>query len=704
MKQFFGWVVLITLIAGSICGLVFGIMFGVKNKQFEDSNNLAIIEEYKEKLSNFELQVNDLNSKLTVQIAENEEHEKTIEGLNVSIQQKDTEIESLKTDKTSLETSVSQKQSKIEELNTKITGLETDKENKLTEIETLKTQKESLETEKATLQASLTVKQNKIEELNTRITSLETDKESYLTEIELLKTQKKQLEIEKANLENTVTENQSTIEELNSKITGLETDKENNLTEIETLKTQKAQFETEKTMLQTQLTEKETQITTLESEKSSLTVELEKAKTDLSNNQSNLNELNKQITELQSEIVRLTSLLEAYEQYSNSSLTVTYYVDNKLFDTQVVTMGEKTSQSITPENTKKYDFVKWQINNEDFDFATYTFSKNTRIDAVLNYHIYNVNFIYNETDYHTCQVYGGEFITDFVSPEIINVAYEYKGVTLSLENIDYIDLSTYEIERDTTFYVIVESKYTSIQNFNANDLKTEYSVSNYTELVKLSTLCNNGNTFAGVTIHLIDDIDMSKTSTVKWVPIGVISSKPFSGNFDGHDFTIKNFSYRNNRDENNYFGLFGVFKGTSSEHVKIENVKFENVNIDMFCSKSLGIIVGYSYCADFKNVEILSGILKQSGGFTVSTFVGSFAGSSTNSCRFEDCVNYAEIYAKVSSNSSLKSSAGAFVAGIGNIYINCSNYGKISGQIIYVFESNIVDSVNCYNFAELVYL
>lgn len=201
MKQFLGYVVLITLIVGSICGIVFGIMFGVKNKQFEESNNPAIIEEYKEKLSDFELQVNGLNSKLAVEIAENEKHEKTIESLNISIQQKNTEIKSLETDKTLLENSVFEKQAKIEELNSKIRELETDTTNNLVEIEALKNQKENLETEKATLQNQLTEKE-------TQITTLQSEKSSLTIELEQVKID--------------LTNSQSNIISLNTQITNLQ--------------------------------------------------------------------------------------------------------------------------------------------------------------------------------------------------------------------------------------------------------------------------------------------------------------------------------------------------------------------------------------------------------------------------------------------------------------------------------------------------
>lgn len=66
------------------------------------------------------------------------------------------------------------------------------------------------------------------------------------------------------------------------------------------------------------------------------------------------------------------------------------------------------------------------------------------------------------------------------------------------------------------------------------------------------------------------DIDLSGYGN--WVPIGN-NTKPFTGQFDGNGFVIKNLTI--NRPNSDYQGLFGYTKNTA----KLTNVNLENVNI-----------------------------------------------------------------------------------------------------------------------------
>lgn len=607
MKQFFGYLMIILLFGGSICGVVFGIKYAQQQKQIDNLYTEEEVEQkyqqYIDQISEKNVVIDELNGQLTILVTENEQHETTISNLQSSISEKDSQIETLTSEKTTL------------------TG----------QIETLNSQ----------------------------------------------------------------------ISELNSQIETLSEDKENNLAQIEELQSEKSALETQVSTLTASVNEKEQTIQTLTADKTELEEEISTLTASISENETTISGLNSQILTLQNEITRLEGLLDAYEDYVNQSVTLTYYVDNVLFDTQVITRGETTSQAKTPEDTDKYSFVKWQIDGEDFDFSTYTFTLNTRIDAVVDYNIYDVTFMYNDEEYYSCDVYGGEYVTGFTAPIIEDISKEYKGIKLSVEDLEYIDLSSYKILEDTTFYVIIEDKYISIQNFDSSDIKTDYSISNYSDFVKLSDLCNSGNSFKNVTIHLVNDVDMSLTSSNDWVPIGLTASTQFNGNFNGHGFSIENFTMTK-REEVNVVGLFGYILGDSSNYSVFENFVFENVNIALSTSKSMGAIAGYASRCSFKDISV-KGIINQTGSYTSNTSIGGFAGSG-NACSFEDCLNYAEVYATAAASGSYKSSARAFISGTAGIsYNRCINYGKITAQRPYVFE-DVTNVVDCNNYGELVTL
>lgn len=86
---------------------------------------------------------------------------------------------------------------------------------------------------------------------------------------------------------------------------------------------------------------------------------------------------------------------------------------------------------------------------------------------------------------------------------------------------------------------------------------------------------------------LMADIDLSGYSSGEgWVPIGS-NTAPFTGQFDGNGFIIKNLMI--NRPNTNYQGLFGA-TGSTAELV---NVTLENVNVTG--SYYTGSLVGWNY-------------------------------------------------------------------------------------------------------------
>lgn len=92
-----------------------------------------------------------------------------------------------------------------------------------------------------------------------------------------------------------------------------------------------------------------------------------------------------------------------------------------------------------------------------------------------------------------------------------------------------------------------------------------YTVNNEKGLKNLAKLVNNGA--IDINITLTGDI----TLTGEWTPIGT-ESQPYTGTFDGNNYTITGLTVNQTR---NYVGLIGCIGSDGT----VKNVKLENVNI-----------------------------------------------------------------------------------------------------------------------------
>lgn len=104
-----------------------------------------------------------------------------------------------------------------------------------------------------------------------------------------------------------------------------------------------------------------------------------------------------------------------------------------------------------------------------------------------------------------------------------------------------------------------------------------YRIENLRQLRWLSQEVNNGDSFSGKEIHLMNDIDLGQ---VPWTPIGQPGT-PFSGTFDGNGFVIKNLNISSTEEE---CGLFGNVQGI------LRNVGLDGVTITG--SGKVGALVG----------------------------------------------------------------------------------------------------------------
>lgn len=160
------------------------------------------------------------------------------------------------------------------------------------------------------------------------------------------------------------------------------------------------------------------------------------------------------------------------------------------------------------------------------------------------------------------------------------------------------------------------------------DTDNTYKIYNGSELAWIAAQVDGGNTFAGQTVKLMNDIDLAN---IAWNPIGVSGdSMPFSGIFDGNGKTISNL-YVDMTGDPLYesAGLFANASGATIKNFTIENAYVANKTVFGNSSCGTAIVVGSGQGTtiidnvDVKNATIIAD--RYTGGIA-----GFYQGTITN--------------------------------------------------------------------------
>ena len=166
-------------------------------------------------------------------------------------------------------------------------------------------------------------------------------------------------------------------------------------------------------------------------------------------------------------------------------------------------------------------------------------------------------------------------------------------------------------------------------------------ISTVDELKAFRDAVNGGNQYAGQTVKLTADLDLSSESN--WTPIGNLVSYPgqsFNGTFDGQGHTISNLTCTDNTPNHAVAGLFGsVVSGT------IKNLTVKNVNLNSL-HYAAGIVAYTSNTPTIENCHVIGGTIKSTpelinGSYDNGDKAGGImgyatAGSTINNCTVQD--------------------------------------------------------------------
>ena len=219
----------------------------------------------------------------------------------------------------------------------------------------------------------------------------------------------------------------------------------------------------------------------------------------------------------------------------------------------------------------------------------------------------------------------------------------------------------------------VADKYKKAQEDEAiliDEMTEVRRISTAKELQQLATEVNEGNTFNGWTIILMNDIDLSSESSGKlWTPIGADEEHSFQGNFDGNNKTISNLCISDdlvNDFEGTSIGLFGFARKCEIKNLKVSGeINFsssENI-------KDVGGVAGNIRFASIQNIisQININVLKNVNN------VGGIIGWGDSST-FLDCANEGSI------ETIGKTAGGIISSGYGLTLKSCNNCGNVKSS------------------------
>lgn len=246
-----------------------------------------------------------------------------------------------------------------------------------------------------------------------------------------------------------------------------------------------------------------------------------------------------------------------------------------------------------------------------------------------------------------------------------------------------------------------------------------YLIENAGHLKYLVEQVKAGEAYVDKYFKLTTDI---KVTANTWTPIGISSTQPFSGNFDGGGHTISGDLKGTYSNDLQHFGFFGYLKTTSSmliEDIHVAaNVTWSFASTASYSSLGVGGVIGNGYapmtvhnctmsgemqisdgnrnsgllyiggiCGDttgaFKNCAAIGKINVGCKGVTI--MIGGIMGANrSNTNKIENCINTSSII--ISNTEQSSTDNGVSVGGIsghtvGNI-LRCCNQGSITGHSI----------------------
>lgn len=219
--------------------------------------------------------------------------------------------------------------------------------------------------------------------------------------------------------------------------------------------------------------------------------------------------------------------------------------------------------------------------------------------------------------------------------------------------------------------------------------KTEFTLTEASQLAGLAGLVNKGNTFEGKTVKLSINIDLNNED---WTPIGDSSRSSstngprFKGTFDGQNHSVYNITVSESEDDMPS-GFFGSVEGATIKNLiiggknngsgKIEYDGKSKISGDEDASAG---VVGFILGSGVTTIDNCTNYAKIEGADPAGIVGRAYNSGDGSSTTIKNCVNYGDITGNKKTN---QKAGGILVINNTNsktTVSNCQNYGKVTGN------------------------
>ena len=279
----------------------------------------------------------------------------------------------------------------------------------------------------------------------------------------------------------------------------------------------------------------------------------------------------------------------------------------------------------------------------------------------------------------------------------------------------YLVVVAYDLEEHTVIRPVFFSTNTGGGENPGDEELDYYPIRNAQDLVAFASAVNAGTGMESMDAKLMNDIDMNGVNS--WTPIGhcvapwnkddtepyynkvvITSGTPYKANFDGQNFTIKNFRMTcANSVEDKPYGMFG----TLAEGAVVENINFD-ANCSITSSPTVktdcGLVAGLVWSSTVRNINNLGAITYSGNGAPDNVrqtlaMVG-LAFADENNVTIQNLVNEGPIVSRNSGHNTKNGATGIMVAGILGLGSNRVEGAKDGGG---ARAAGYVNVVNCTN-------
>lgn len=165
------------------------------------------------------------------------------------------------------------------------------------------------------------------------------------------------------------------------------------------------------------------------------------------------------------------------------------------------------------------------------------------------------------------------------------------------------------------------------------DSRAQWEILDAADLAAFSLAVNGGKSFAGKTVSLKADIDLSGHS---WQPIGKNSNFYFSGAFQGDGHTVSHVSVSG--EEIAEAGLFGYCRDAQIRDLRVEDISV-SVDASGYAELSAGGIAGVLNGGEISNCIVLGGVFDVKQPYTYGTaYASGVVGKCLGAAEVSHCI------------------------------------------------------------------